>query len=268
MSRNALKRAVNGALAHFGLRLVKLSAGIGYDSRFGADLLTAFVSTLASRTTRPLRLVQIGANDGITNDPVAGLLKSRLVEAVLVEPIPALCASLTARYADRPDVRVVQAAVAPQRGALPLYIPVTALGEPVEDSVSSLDRSFVERLVADSLRAGDGLFPPGTGVDAVEVDVITLADVLERAGWAEADVIVVDAEGLDAEIVGHILDEGYRPELILFEAAHIRRCDFGAFVLRLETAGYRFARSGLDILAVHSGAEAACDAVQPAQAAE
>ena len=46
-----------------------------------------------------LNFVQIGANDGVTEDPLNDILSTYDVRAVLIEPLPALGASLQQRYA-------------------------------------------------------------------------------------------------------------------------------------------------------------------------
>ena len=56
-------------------------------------------------------VIQIGANDGIQNDPLRKyLLSTGAYEATLVEPIPFYVDKLKTLYADRADVKIVEAA--------------------------------------------------------------------------------------------------------------------------------------------------------------
>ncbi|MEO0622726.1 MAG: FkbM family methyltransferase [Pseudomonadota bacterium] len=248
-----LKRVVNGVLARAGLRLLDLSAGIGFDTRHGVELLPVFARALAQEHNRRLRLIQIGANDGVNNDPVRALIDDGLVEAVLVEPIPALCADLRARHSGRDDVRVVEAAVVAEPSVLRLHILMAPDGRMLESSVSSLDRGFVERQLAEARRADASTFAEAH-IEAIDVRCLTVSELLAETGCSEIDIVAIDVEGMDVHLVNALLDCALTPRLLQFEAAHVPRRAFGALAGRLEAAGYRLARSGLDILAVRESA--------------
>lgn len=67
-------------------------------------------------------ITQIGANDGVQNDPLFKyLISPGDYEATLVEPIPFYVAKLKSLYADRSDVKVVQAAAGDTEELLELF---------------------------------------------------------------------------------------------------------------------------------------------------
>src|SRR5207245_6466419 len=63
------------------------------------------VREIARRSSKPLRVVQIGSNDGVANDPINESLRARRWSGVLVEPIPYLFERLRANYEGVPAVR-------------------------------------------------------------------------------------------------------------------------------------------------------------------
>ena len=67
-------------------------------------------------------IVQIGANDGIQNDPLRKhLLKPGNYTAVLIEPLPFFIESLQKLYNSRNDIKIIQAAAGEVNGYRILY---------------------------------------------------------------------------------------------------------------------------------------------------
>jgi hypothetical protein len=62
----------------------------------------------------------------------------------------------------------------------------------------------------------------GSGV-GTEVEVRTLPNLLSAYDLPNPSILVVDVEGLDAEIVLSALDAGMRPTIIMYESVHIPR---------------------------------------------
>jgi FkbM family methyltransferase len=69
-----------------------------------------------------LLIVQIGANDGIQNDPLRKhFLKPGNYTAVLIEPLPFFTESLKKLYNNRNDIKIIQAAAGEKNGNKLLY---------------------------------------------------------------------------------------------------------------------------------------------------
>jgi FkbM family methyltransferase len=165
-------------------------------------------------------LVQIGANDGHSHDPLHPIPSGWT--GVLVEPVPAVFARLRDTVGERPGLRLVNAAVAERAGRVPFY------SDPADDTLGSLD--------------------PAQLADPVvtEVDAVTWAELaVERA-----DLLVIDTEGHDWEILRHAPLERLRPRLIVFEHYHLPAGDRDAARDHLRELGYDLIEEGLDTLAL------------------
>src|SRR6478672_5357121 len=66
-------------------------------------------------------VVQIGANDGVTYDPLRRFIVKYGFRGVLVEPQPDAFARLQKNYSDLPRITFEQAAIAEADGEKPLY---------------------------------------------------------------------------------------------------------------------------------------------------
>jgi len=240
-----IKSFVQRQLAHRGLRLTYARNDL-WPPDF--DLLSILVDS-HFRAAPPRSLVQIGANDGLTDDPVDDLIRRHDLLAVRVEPLPEPFAKLRARHSGEPRVRTVQAAVDAIDGDRPIWR-VEAPGDQQTrlSTIASFDRSVIEKHHARYSSRGGRLVQQ-------RVRVISPASLV-REFMPEADgidILQVDTEGHDAVIVRLFLDAGLRPRLINYEHNNLRGADDADCLNRLRSQGYLLARYGRDTAALHGG---------------
>jgi FkbM family methyltransferase len=142
----------------------------------------------------PPYLVDVGAHDGrsLSNSfPFLQLGWAGLV----IEPLPTAFARLDELYRDRADVRCLQVACAAVEGELPLVV-----GDDGPSTMTS------------TLRGG------GRGKASVPVRVRTLTSLLDECeAPADFSLLLVDAEGVDYEVLVGLDLARYRPRVIVTE---------------------------------------------------
>ena len=191
------------------------------------------VLDLFARTFPEAVVVQIGANDGATGDPIAPLFDRTRWSGLLVEPIPRLAALLRARHAGRPSIIVEQAAVAEADGETTIHRVAEAPGDPLWfQQLASLDRSV--------LLKHSGAIPGLEGrIVAETVPALTAATLLRRHKVDRIDLLVIDTEGYDYRILRQFDLRRLSPSLVLFEHQHLPEADRRAARAMLGQAGYR-----------------------------
>ncbi len=188
--------------------------------------------------------VQVGAFDGMTDDPLYPLVEKHALRGVLVEPQKDAFARLSANYAKFGDrFRLVNAAIGSEDGTLPFYrIKDGAEGPDWLRLIASLDRSVLmthKRLVPnlESLVVVD------------QVQAMTFSTLLDATQGVHVDLLVIDAEGYDGKIL-RMFDVGTRcPAIVRFEHKHLDRDDHEACLRELIGRGYQVAVSPDDTLA-------------------
>jgi FkbM family methyltransferase len=162
-------------------------------------------------------ILQIGANDGLLQDPVQGLIRRHAISAILVEPMPDTFQRLLENYAGVAHVRFMNVGVSVQRGNLKMYRikPDTAGLPDWVHGLATLDRDLLLRqknapgVDADLFRES---------VEAVTVPVYTVADILaENHDFGPIMMLQVDTEGHDLMVVRSALDAGLLPPIIRYE---------------------------------------------------
>jgi FkbM family methyltransferase len=138
----------------------------------------------------PRYLVDVGAHDGRSLSNSFPFLQLGW-SGILVEPLPQAFSQLSTLYRDRPDVRCVEAACAAEEGEMAL-----AVGDDAPVAMTS------------ALRPGGEL----------TVRVRTLTSLLdEYAAPSDFSLLLVDAEGMDREVLAGLDFDRWRPRVVVVE---------------------------------------------------
>ena len=178
--------------------------------------------------------VQIGANDGLTGDPLHGILKgpgSRW-RGVMVEPVAHLFEQLQGRYGSRLGLRLGRAAIGEQDGRIAIYRIRTEPGDPLWlEQLASLDREVLQR--------SSGAFGQHTDrIISEEVACLTVNSLLRQHGIESLDLVLIDTEGWDWRVLRQFDLEKLKPKLILYEHQHLSSSDSGDAHAFLAKHGY------------------------------
>lgn len=208
--------------------------------------LFALVLDAEFSPSRPRTLIQVGANDGVSHDPVEHVIRRDSLIAVRVEPLPEPFSKLQAHHASDPLVTTVQAAIDTSDGTKTIWR-IKAVDEATAklSSISSFDRRIVEKHYQ-RYRSRGGVIVQET------VQTLSPRTLLRRhfPSNVDVDILQVDTEGHDAIVVCAFLDAGVRPRVVNFEHNNLsgdadRRC-----CSLLRSHGYRLARYGRDTVGV------------------
>jgi FkbM family methyltransferase len=204
-------------------------------------------------TTPNAQIVQIGANDGMTGDPISTLIRQRPGwRALFVEPVPYMFARLQRNYGDDPRFTFENVAVAQQDTRLRFYwldehvrahLPTLP---PIVAGISSLDKSHI--LKHTGRRVPDAEVEPY--IMSQEVETISLNTLLSRNHIAQLDLLHIDAEGYDYKILSQLDLTTDQPRVILFEHSHLSAAE-KAQAQAFLSGVYRVFVLSYDILAVH-----------------
>ena len=198
---------------------------------------------------RRVSFIQIGANDGLRNDPIREFIVRDQWRGVLIEPLPPVFEMLRRNYAYLNGSRKLafeNAAISSSESTLTFYTIADTLLEtlPLEEQLdllrkSSFSREHVEQFV-------------GNPADVVRVEVpcATVGAIIQRHFPENAiDLLAIDAEGHEAVILQSLDFAQARIGAIMFEALHLeaeRKSVFGF----LEGHGYTVHEAGRDAFAV------------------
>lgn len=200
-----------------------------------------------------VNFVQIGANDGLRNDPLRPFIVGEDWRGVLVEPLPTVFPLLKRNYAylePRPLVFLNAAVAIGQGGELPVWTVkeefLAAL--PGEERLDYLRKASFDRdhVLGFLPREWD----PDEVLEAIPVPCLEVEEIVRRhLPRQPLHLLAIDVEGYESTLIPGIDFTRLAPEAVFFEVEHLdteRDKVFG----HLRGHGYRVEVVGLDAMAI------------------
>jgi FkbM family methyltransferase len=199
---------------------------------------------LCKKGRERFRLIQVGAHDGITADPLRPLIQKYRLEGLLIEPLPDVYEKLKANYASSPQLKFANVAIGSRNGEIELYRIETesTKGTPVQ-GLSTFDRGRIESHAR-------SLGVSSSSIKTITVPCRSLATIAAEYGYEEVGLLCVDAEGMDFLIVKSALNSGIKPEIIYVEVLDMSPKDKAELLDLVQREGYRVNSTVSDLLAV------------------
>jgi FkbM family methyltransferase len=223
-------------------------------------VITQVIQTLITPGA-PCSFLQVGANDGEFEDDIAKLRKNLNWHGYLLEPNPDVFQVLARNLsiAGNPQVKALQVAIGPVDGMLPFYrvrsdLPENILANgsfpvPSTSLVSSLDKEQVLRMC---IKCG---IPPAdvdSMIEEVPVEAYSFDSFLKRYEITHLDVVLIDVEGLDAQLLAAFPLNEYMPKVVVCEHEHMTEAQLSDTLRMFERANYYWLVFGRDLLFVRS----------------
>lgn len=201
--------------------------------------------------------VEIGANDGVSHDPLRPHIAARDWTGVMVEPVPHVFARLVGNYGHLDRLALENVAIAERDGTLPFFhLAPSGDGEELPDFYDALGSFSREAVLSHADRIPD---IEGRLVRR-EVPCLTFASLCARHRLDGLDLLLIDTEGHDARILEQVDLAALAPRLVIYEHFHLAGGERAACRARMEAAGYATMEEGLDTLCLRTGPDDALSA--------
>ena len=219
--------------------------------------LSEFLSEYSLSKKGDFTVVQIGANDVITHDPIHKFIKRDDWKGVLLEPQPDVYHQYLKKiYAKNKGIHSVCAAIGEQDGTLPIYKIgfstmrwATGLAS---FSKEKIEKAFEDGIVTSNCRRFGIEIPTDKKqwIAAEPVEVISPASLIKKYDIKKIDLLQIDAEGYDLEVIRIFDIAKTQPQAIVFENVGLNAVDYQSCLALLETNGYKTKKFGPNTLAL------------------
>lgn len=218
--------------------------------------LACFYNNL-SKDLPHIYVIQVGANDGITHDPIHKYIKRDQWSGLLIEPQAGVYRNkLFPLYRRNTQIHIENIAVNDHNGIMDLYR-ISFCNMRWATGLSTFHLSTLQNKVdageIDKLAARYQVKTPtytSEYLESVPVECKTFDFLREKYKIAEVDVLQIDTEGFDFEIVKLYDLEKHKPKVIVFESSHLNDSAYAEASAYFERNGYVFRRINGDSLAV------------------
>jgi FkbM family methyltransferase len=210
---------------------------------------------LIPKTVASPVFVKVGANDGVTGDPVSDIFLSQPHwRGVLIEPVPFCFQRLRASFHDSQRFKLEQVAIGKSEGSAIFYYVDAKAAAAIPnlpdwyDQLGSFDRDHITKHL-------DGALEPYIAEKLVPVR--TLPQVLQKHGLGEVNFLHVDTEGYDYEVLQTLDLSRQSIHAILIEHKHLPENRRVEMLHHLRANSYLVDDCGGDYFAVKKRSELA-----------
>jgi FkbM family methyltransferase len=201
-------------------------------------------------------IVQIGANDGMQDDPIQLLIKKYSPKAHLVEPVKELYKTLTTSYTDCPNVTCHNFAISDIDGEKKMItvdyddsLPLWCKGLSTFDISRNFLSGFGGYKLLEDLRKTEIFKKVKKAQKEISVQTKTLDTFFLENKIETIDVFITDTEGHDFIIFNQLDLTKYFPKLIMMETHTLGNEDKISINKKLLDNGYTILQDSWDIIA-------------------
>ena len=198
---------------------------------------------------KTLTFLQIGANDGVMNDPIYqfNMDNKSVVSGFVLEPLPDIYVKLVKNYQSCPYIKPFNLAIHATESQMVLHrvkpeyateLPSFARG------IASFDETHWEKT---------NLVPNAHYIEQVKVKCVSFADFIKSNAIDKLDLLLLDTEGYDFQILMSIDFTHIKPRMIRFEHGVRNKVmspeNFMAVCSHLNSFGYQIIAESYDATA-------------------
>ncbi len=194
--------------------------------------------------------VQIGANDGVNNDPIHSYVTKYKLKGIAVEPQPDVFPLLKANYKDNPNVTCVNVAIAEESGTKTFYsmkeLYKTEKNFSLVTGLATFNKDVLRHTIKRKIPHDAN---PDDYIQETSIKTVSLSGLLREHTVGKINMIQIDCEGYDYEIVKMIDFTKFTPDIINLESGHLKDEDRTECEKLFERQGYKWFRHGIDTCA-------------------
>ncbi len=241
--RNALlkiRKPVENALLNFPVLNYYIKDSLGKSDAFELAL-GLYIKKFINKSDKPF-FIQIGANNGVTNDPLYKFIIKYNLSGILVEPVPHLFDQLKRNYGNRKGLFFENVAIGNPRDQLTFYR-VKSDKHMYYDQLGSFSKETILKNKK-TIRNLEAL------IVEEPVQVIDFNSLVKKYQKKKVDILIMDTEGYDAEIIKMIDFDKIDFDLVLFENKHLTPSDHNFCMDLLKTRNFKSIVNKSDTLCI------------------
>ncbi len=220
---------------------------------FQPNMLDVCIDTLA--INNKLNIIQIGSNDGKTDDPIYKKAIEHGRKILLIEPQKYYREILLDNYSNfKGELNIENVAIGDNNKQLKFHI----LKEDYWDEYKikfgkapnflfSFNKNQLAALLA--TRLGVNISDIEQYMTTLEVEILPLNNLIEKYDFKDIDLLQIDAEGYDFQIINSL--GGIKPKLINFESFRLTEEEWNGFKNFCEINNFGFIQGANDTIAIY-----------------
>ena len=196
------------------------------------NTLSALIDEISKTNKTNFTVIQVGANDGINNDPIHKFIKRDNWRGVLLEPQNFAFEQLKLVYHKDKNIIPVKVALDETDGKKILY-KIAFTNARWASGLSSFNKNVLlesfENGYVQQKSLKDKITVPkdeNLWIKEENIDTISPKTIIEKYKIKHIDMLMIDTEGFDYEVIKIFFNSiSIKPKLIVFENFHLSQTD-------------------------------------------
>ena len=197
------------------------------------------------------KIIQLGANDGISDDFMFSIIKKNNISAILLEPLNENFIKLKKNYSDYKNITILKKAVDIKDGKRKIYKINNDYYDYYKKKYNTENGDWINVLASFDKKH---LLEHGIKMSHIseeEVESISIKNVIEKNNFQDFNLLVSDIEGYDYEIIIELLSHtNYRP-CIVFEWVHMNERKIFEVCEILKKENYSLIKINKDLVCIN-----------------
>lgn len=219
------------------------------------DKLSIILNQYSKSLKDNLIFIEIGANDGMWDDPIYKFIRRDHWKGILIEPQKIAFERLRQNYTRLKDLKFENVAIDNTIGKRVLY-KISFSNASWATGISSFIKNDILKLIEagyiEKMARTENVKLPADKNDWISeeiVEVDTIEHIIHKYSLSKVDLIMIDAEGYDFEIIKSIPFHRLHPTVIIFENSHFSKATVSECNEYLESNGYVLENTESDTIA-------------------
>lgn len=219
------------------------------------DKLSNFLDQYSKSLKDNLIFIEIGANDGMWDDPIYKFIRRDHWKGILIEPQKIAFERLRQNYTRLKDLKFENVAIDNTIGTRVLY-KISFSNAQWATGISSFIKKDIIKLIeagyVEKMARTENVKLPANKNDWISeeiVEVDTIEHIINKYALSKLDLIMIDAEGYDFEIIKSIPFNILYPTVIVFENCHFSKDTANDCNEYLRSKGYELEEDEFDTIA-------------------
>jgi FkbM family methyltransferase len=168
-----------------------------------------------------VKIIQIGANDGMINDPLRPFIITKKWECLLVEPLPYPFTRLKKNYKpyNKGQIHFLNKAITPTK-TIDIELNCFDIKNTKIPTLRKLELSRKASFSESHLKSFQALdiYP----IEKISVPTLTFEELFQEfSNFTNADLLLLDVEGYEEELITSFPFDIAKPSMIIFESEHL-----------------------------------------------
>ncbi len=190
--------------------------------------------------------VQVGSNDGVSNDPIHRYIEKNKWKGILVEPVKFLFDKLKSNYQDYSQQLIFENRAIAKNDGTAVFYRLKENDDPHRPFWYNQIGSFNKQVLLSHKDSDDF----ESLIIEEEISTISFASLVTKHHFTKVDLIHIDTEGYDYEILKLIDFKNLGTGIVIYEYVHLSLGDFIKSLRLMKANGFEVFSSALDIVCV------------------